>query len=306
MDQTSDICMELGSTKRIVVQVNDQTLNAWARSLVRKPDGHIYFVAPNRALWFQGVNTKLAVDTVQLYMRDCAAFPRLSQKPSPLCTPRFRSIMDYVATLRAAASSPAAAFWWFSQTLRSQLVISCALHYLSPWQCFSIQNAQPQPQWVTDALLGPRHGEEHKVVSPINPKWDSSRIQTVYYGCFPSFLLNIIRDGFYREVGPGENRMKEVFGCSVEGVYCTDRPDSALESISYIASGGPAGKAGYSGSELITEDGTIPLKVVIRCLADSTGLLWRREEQERRLFCYMPDALFITHIYFVGQHPHTV
>ncbi|MFM7983524.1 MAG: hypothetical protein ACKPKO_29780, partial [Candidatus Fonsibacter sp.] len=119
-------------------------------------------------------------------------------------------------------------------------------------------------------------------------------------------MINIIHDGFYREVGPGENRMKEVLGCSVEGVYCTDRPDSALESISYIASGGPVGKAGCVGSELISEDGTIPLKVVIRCLADSTGLLWRREEKERRLFCYMPDALFITHIYVVGQHPHTV
>ncbi|MFM7984035.1 MAG: hypothetical protein ACKPKO_32390 [Candidatus Fonsibacter sp.] len=56
-------------------------------------------------------------------------------------------------------------------------------------------------------------------------------------------------------------------------------------------------------SELITEDGTIPLKVVICCLADTTGLLWRREERNVRLFCVMPDALFITHIYFVGQHP---
>ena len=99
--------------------------------------------------------------------------------------------------------------------------------------------------------------------------------------------------------------MKEGFGCSVEGVYCTDRPAAALSNIGILASGGPAGRAGYIGSELITEDGTIPLKVVVRCLADTTGLLWRREERNVRLFCFMPDALFITHIYFVGQHPHT-
>ena len=136
IDTASDISMELGSTQKIVVQVNDQTLNAWARSLVRKPDGHIYFVSPNRTRWFQGVNTWLAVDTVQKYMRDCSTFPRNPQQLQPLSTPRFRSVMDYVATLRAAASSPAAAFWWFNHSLRSQLVVSCALHYMSPWQCF--------------------------------------------------------------------------------------------------------------------------------------------------------------------------
>ncbi|MFM7989939.1 MAG: hypothetical protein ACKPKO_62560, partial [Candidatus Fonsibacter sp.] len=107
MDRVSDISMQLGSTQRIVVQVNDQTLHAWARSLTRKPDGHIYVVAPSRARWFQGVNTGIAVDTVQQYMRDCASFPRLTQKPIPLSTPRFRSVMDYVATMRVAPSSPA-------------------------------------------------------------------------------------------------------------------------------------------------------------------------------------------------------
>ena len=73
-----------------------------------------------------------------------------------------------------------------------------------------------------------------------------------------------------------------------------------------MASGGPSGQAGYVGSELIAEDGTIPLKIVIRCLADTTGLLWKREERHSRLYCFMPDALFITHVYFVGPHPHTV
>jgi len=135
IDTVSDISMELGSTRRIVVQVHDKTLNAWARSLLRKHDGHIYFISPNRTRWFQGVNTWLAVDTVHKYMRECGSFPRNPQKLQPLSTPRFRSVMDFVATLRAAASSPAAAFWWFSHSLRSQLVISCALHYMSPWQC---------------------------------------------------------------------------------------------------------------------------------------------------------------------------
>ncbi|MFM7978290.1 MAG: hypothetical protein ACKPKO_03160, partial [Candidatus Fonsibacter sp.] len=106
----------------------------------------------------------------------------------------------------------------------------------------------------------------------------------VYYGCIPSFLIRIVHDVFYRELGLGENRMKQVCGCSVEGVYVTDRPEAALNSLNLLASGGIAGKAGYIGSEIISEDGTIPLKVVVRCLAVASGLLWRREEQNSRLF----------------------
>ena len=159
----------------------------------------MYFISPTRARWFQGVNTWLAADTVQKYMRECSSFPRNPHKLQPLSTPRFRSVMDFVARLRAVASSPGAAFWWFNHSLRSQLVVSCALHYMSPWQCFSIMNAQPQPQWATDALLGPRQGEERELGTPIDPawtKWDSAKIQTVYYGCLPSFLIKIVHDGF--------------------------------------------------------------------------------------------------------------
>jgi hypothetical protein len=65
-----DIEKELGNTNKIVVQVNDVNINTWARSLVKRA-GHVYFTSPNRARWFQGVNTWLAVDVVQKYMKDC-------------------------------------------------------------------------------------------------------------------------------------------------------------------------------------------------------------------------------------------
>lgn len=59
----------------------------------------------------------------------------------------------------------------------------------------------------------------------------------------------------------------------MEGVYVTDRPVAALSSMTVIASWGPAGRSGYTGSEIISETGTLPLKVVIRCLADPTVVL---------------------------------
>ena len=63
---------------------------------------------------------------------------------------------------------------------------------------------------------------------------------------------------------------------------------------------------GYSGTELITKDGTIPAKVILRRLVDVSGLFWRKEEERSRAFCFMSDALFITHTHIVGQHPHTL
>ena len=93
------------------------------------------------------------------YMRD-QTIPMWDGTVTELTTPRFSSITDYVATLRAAMSSPVAAIWWFNHRLRAHFVVSCALHYMSPWQTFSLQNAQPQPQCVDEALLGARQGEE--------------------------------------------------------------------------------------------------------------------------------------------------
>ena len=67
---------------------------------------------------------------------------------------------------------------------------------------------------------------------------------------------------------------------TVAGVYVTYRPDTAVNKAIIPASGRPAGKAGCAGSELITEDGTIPFKVVLRCIADPSGLIWKEEEEE--------------------------
>ena len=105
--------------KRIVVQVNDVPLNSWARTLIRK-DNHFYFRNPTATRWFSGVNTWMAVDTVQRYMQD-HTFPKWDGVYTALSAPGYKSIMDYVATLRAAAIIPAA-LWWFDHSLRSQLV----------------------------------------------------------------------------------------------------------------------------------------------------------------------------------------
>jgi len=100
----------------------------------------------------------MAVDTVQKYIQE-KTFPIWDGVYTALSSPRYKSIRDYVSTLRAVAITPSAACWWFAHSLRSLLVACCAFHYLPPWQTFSILHTQHQPQWATDALLGTRQGE---------------------------------------------------------------------------------------------------------------------------------------------------
>ena len=72
--------------------------------------------------------------------------------------------------------------WWFNRSLRAHLVVSCALHYISPWQTFSLQNAQPQPQWVDEALLGARQAEGAEtgvLAEPRQKQWDTSEAMIV-------------------------------------------------------------------------------------------------------------------------------
>ena len=94
------------------------------------------------------------------------------------------------------------------------------------------------------------------------------RRKVVNHACLPSTLIKIVHDRFPRVVGPGAAAMKEVFGIIVVGVYCADRPETTCNEPLIRASGGPAGRSGYAGTELITKDGTIPFTSILRCVAD--------------------------------------
>ena len=65
-------------------------------------------------------------------------------------------------------------------------------------------------------------------------------------------LINIAHDDISRSVGDGAWQMKEICGATVVGVYIADRPNTAINKAIMPASGGPAGRAGYAGLEMIT------------------------------------------------------
>ena len=62
----------------------------------------------------------------------------------------------------------------------------------------------------------------------------------VYHGSLPCMFIKIAHDGFSRQIGAGNWRMKEVYGITTVGVYVTDRPETALSEMLIPASSGPA------------------------------------------------------------------
>ena len=104
MRPTVNVDFDLKDTKPSLFQVNDVHLNTWARSLEKRDDDHVYFRMLKRTKWYQGVNTWLPVDTVQRYVRDQKSTPTWDGTTVALTQLPFYSIMDYVATLRAACS----------------------------------------------------------------------------------------------------------------------------------------------------------------------------------------------------------
>eukprot|EP00969_Alexandrium_andersonii_P298855 13211130-Alexandrium_andersonii.AAC.1 len=84
--------------------------------------------------------------------------------------------------------------------------------------------------------------------------------------------------------------------------------DSRLERATRYPMTDGQGPPGYKkndlrGAELIAQDGTLPCRVVLRCLARRRGLLWKKEDKSNRQYLHMPDALFTTHCFFVACPP---
>ena len=91
-----------------MVQVNDVHLNTWMRSLEKKSRRH-FFQSGQGTRWLQGVSTWVPIGSVQKYMRDKRAFSSSGGVYIVLATPRAKSILDYGATVRVAASLPSSA-----------------------------------------------------------------------------------------------------------------------------------------------------------------------------------------------------
>ena len=107
--------------------------------------------------------------------------------------------------------------------------------------------------------------------------------------------------GLLPTVGAGSDQLKEQFGLIVPGVYVSKSwKTSSIYPIQPTTDPIKECWTGVGGGTLIALDGTPPLRVTVRCLADTSRQLWHRGSNQS---LYMPSDLHITHISFYAVHP---
>ena len=90
-------------------------------------------------------------------------------------------------------------------------------------------------------------------------------------------------------------------GCPVPGVYVA-KSWKVASNYPGVASTEPhqSCRFGVPGGALVAADGTYPLRVVIRCLADTTKTLWHRGSNQS---LFRPEDLYISHVCIYAVDP---
>ena len=230
-----------------------------------------------------GVNAAHSMESIYEYVATTGSVAALQQADEV----PYERIDDYVNTLRQSCDEGTGAFKWPSTRFSFIRAFSVALHHLPTGHMVTIKNAQPLPAKFFD----------------LNGKL-LENVSDLYHGTSPSMVPSIMGRGLLPTVGAGSDQLKEQYGLIVPGVYVSK---SWKHSSSYPIhpTTDPIKECwtGVGGGTLIALDGTPPLRVTVRCLANTSCQLWHRGSSQS---LYMPSDLHITHISFYAVHPKLV
>ena len=152
----------------------------------------------------------------------------------------------------------------------------------------TIKNGQPIPEKLYD-----EHG---------NLDW---QVSDFYHGKSATLVPRIMGQGLLPTIGVGSQHLEEQYGLPVPGVYVAKDwsvgsqypiQPSTTEPI-------PQNKNGVNGGSLIALDGTPPMRVIIRCLGNTSRQLWHKSKNQ---VLFMPENLYISHISFYAVHPRLI
>ena len=192
--------------------------------------------------------------------------------------------------------------WWSQQTWGSQDWGSWHGHSSSDWWAQSAQqgwaetdttaeSADPHGTYeVTTAHSGTKHGEAKREL-----KWG---VRDYYHGAPVESLPGICQRGIAPSFGAGQEGLLWWHGVPVPGAYVAK---SWYVASSYpiscttgeVTLQGSTYTTGVPGGTLLAEDGTFPMRAVVRCVALENRSLWSKGSNQ---CLFMPSDLFITHL----------
>jgi len=207
----------------------------------------------------------------------------------------FDSITDFVSSIRAEASMPGAHFKWPEQRMTYEFMVAQAIHHLPPGYYVSIKNGNPCPK----ELLNQDN----------DPDWPGET--TVYYHgtTAHNLLRGIIRDGLKPSFGAGADATATTWGVKTPMVYLS----RSLECASNYPCHYPILSADKydnqdvpPGGEIISRDGTPPIRVMLQCISLNTRQLWHKKAKANDQRGFMPKYVYISHIIFYALPPNFV
>merc|ERR1711954_42319 len=101
------------------------------------------------------------------------------------------------------------------------------------------------------------------------------------------------------------------YGVLVPGVYVSPLWACAAqypleETTGPVVVDGVNYPSGWAGGSLVSEDGTHPLRALIRCMAIDSDRLWHKNDAKNKQSLFMPQSLYISHIFLYAVPPQFV
>ena len=202
----------------------------------------------------------------------------------------FDSITDFVSLLRAEASMPGAHFKWPEQRVTYEMVLAQAIHHLPPGYHVSIKNGKPCPK---ELLLS-------------NPNCPGETAQYYHGTTTHSLLRGIIRNGLKPKFGAGGETTARAWGQNTPMVYLSKLLECACFFPSHDATHAMNPYKDYTrlpGGEIISRDGTPPIRVVLRCISMNAKQLWHKHYKSNDQRGFMPKHVYISHIMIYALPP---
>ena len=151
----------------------------------------------------------------------------------------------------------------------------------------------------------PTHQWEGLRAQSSGPRGDE--VQDWYHGCHVSSALSILQSGFKPGFGTGSDNLLRHYGVPVPGVYLASSWQRAsgypMNCTAQLRRTGNTRKGWRQapGGTLVATDGTMPIRVVFRCLIRKQSWLWKRTDSSQLLA--LPEGIFITHMTIYAVKP---
>jgi len=233
----------------------------------------------------RGVNTSYSVEYITEYMDRINASDQLTHPFHPAEFPVLESIQDFVVSLQLAcvgSKDEPSQFQFPDCSLNTLQSLSASLHYLAPGKSLWIENKQQPP-----------------------PDMDKRKVYG--HSLPPSRSLQAVPQGLAAYMGAGFESLEHCYGQPVLGQYVASIKFAIHYPQTPQTKSAPVkeDKNGVSGSQLLSSDGTPPLRCLLIYHWDSHNQLFSKTNQAvfpKAYDRYGYPMLWLSHICFYATN----